>query len=78
MKYLTIFSLLLLFVAVSCSSEANYKLENADEVLVCESTTSESYHRENCAALKRCSHKVVKMDIDAAKAAGRKPCGKCY
>ncbi len=78
MKYLSILLFLFLFIVAACSSETNYQLENADEVLVCKSTTAESYHRKNCSALKQCSHKVGKMNIEEAKSSGRKPCGRCY
>lgn len=76
MKYLSFFGAFL--VVVACSSESNYKVEELDEVLVCQSKTAESYHRENCSALKQCSHKIATIKIDAAKNAGRKPCGRCY
>ena len=76
MKYVSIIGGFLTIVA--CSSGSNYQIESLDEVLVCQSKTAESYHRENCSALKQCGHKVAIIKIDAAKNAGRKPCGRCY
>lgn len=76
MKYLSLMTLFLLLTA--CFSDANLQIDQADEVLICKSSTAESYHRQNCAALKQCSHQVGKINIEEAKIAGRKPCGRCY
>ena len=66
------------FVVEAKTDGYEFTVEELDEVLVCQSKTAESYHRENCSALKQCSHEVAVIKIDEAKTAGRKPCGRCY
>ncbi len=49
---------------------------NESNVYICKSKTGKKYHyKENCRGLNSCNHKIEKVRLKEAKAAGKTLCG---
>ncbi len=54
------------------------KKSQPDLVLVCNSSGSYAYHKQQCRGLRQCSSGVTEVTIATARKAGKKPCGYCW